>query len=93
MDDSQFQTLVDFVDAQKPLGDWDNKPAVAATTVAMTNNSGFPMWVLYDGGTVTALKVDGVTLGALTTGWVRVRNGSTTAWVGSAAPTMQWFYE
>lgn len=93
MDDVQLQTCLDVIESKKPVGDWSAKPAVAATNVAIRNTSGFAMWVEIDGGTVTGVKVDGVTIGNRTTGMFRVRNGSTIAWIGSVAPTMQWFYE
>ena len=97
MDDLQLQTCLDVVDGNKPLGVWDQQPAVPATGVAVTNTSGFAMGVEISGGTtLTAIKVDGVTIGgatARTTGRFRVRNGSTIAWVGAGAPAWQWFYE
>lgn len=93
MDDTQLQTCLDVIDSNKPLGDWIGKPAVAATNVAVKNTSGYAMWVEIDGGTVTGVKVDGVTVGNRITGMFRVRNNSTIAWVGSGAPTWQWFYE
>lgn len=72
-------------------GDWAGKPAVPATTVTATNNSGHTAWVEITGGTVTAVKVDGVTIGTRVAGMFLVRPDSTIAWVGSAAPTWQWF--
>jgi hypothetical protein len=93
MDDTQFQTVQKVVDTKKPTGDWTGKPAVPATTVPATNNSGHDMIVEITGGTVTAVKVDGVTVGSRTSGAFHVRNGSTIAWVGTGAPTWQWFYK
>lgn len=93
MDDSQLQACQAALDVKKPLGDWANKPAVPATTVTVTNTTPFTMNVEVTGGTVTAVKVDGVTVGARIAGYFRVRSGSTIAWVGTAAPTWQWFYE
>jgi hypothetical protein len=92
MDDVQLQTLNDVLESKRAKGDWAGKPAVPATTVTATNTSGQTMNVEITGGTVTAVKVDGVTVGGRTSGMFRVRNGSTIAWVGSAAPTWQWFY-
>lgn len=92
MDDAELQTCLDVIESHKPLGDWASKPAVAATTVPVTNTSPYAMDVVITGGTVTAVKVDGVTIGALTSGRFRVRSGSTIAWVGSGAPTWQWFF-
>lgn len=92
MDDTQLKTCQEALEGRKTKGDWAGKPAVPATTVAVKNTSGYPMLVEITGGTVTAVKVDGVTIGARTSGSFRVRNGSTIAWVGTAAPTWQWFY-
>jgi hypothetical protein len=93
MDDTQLQTCLDVIDGNKPLGDWQDKPAVPATTVAATNNSGFAMWVVPN-GTYTAVHIDGVLISNLTSGWFRVRNGSTISLTySSTAPTWQWFYE
>lgn len=92
MDDQQLKTLQNYMAKQLPLGDWGAKPAVPATNVTATNTSGHDMIVEIAGGTVTSVKVDGVTIGARTSGAFRVRAGSTIAWVGSAAPTWQWFY-
>jgi hypothetical protein len=75
-----------------PLGDWADKPDVPASTVSAVNDSGFPMDVEVTGGTVTAVKVDGVTIGARTSGSFRVRAGSSISITYSAAPTWQWFY-
>lgn len=92
VDVDQFNTTRLAAEAQKRTGDWVGKPAVPATTVTATNDSGYPMFVEVTGGTVTAVKVDGVTVGTRTSGLFYVRNGSTIAWVGSGAPTWQWFY-
>jgi hypothetical protein len=93
MDDTQFKTVQAVVNKQKPMGDWAGKPSVPATTVAATNTSGYDMIVEITGGTVTAVKVDGVTVGGRTSGAFHVRAGSTIAWVGTVAPTWQWFYK
>jgi hypothetical protein len=91
MDPQQLSTLQQHMDKSLTDGDWAGKPAVPATTVTVTNASGHPMFVEITGGTVTAVKVDGVTIGARTSGMFYVRPESTIAWVGSAAPTWQWF--
>lgn len=91
MDDQQYRALQSHMNKQKADGDWTGKPAVPATNVAATNTSGVPMFVEIAGGTVTSVKVDGVTVGARTSGMFYVRPDSTIAWVGSAAPTWQWF--
>jgi hypothetical protein len=96
MDDTELQTCLDVIEAKKPYGDWDNKPAVPATTVAAQNTTDFPMWVevAVNGATITAVKVDTVTIGARTSGMFRVRPGSSISITYSAgSPTWQWFYE
>jgi hypothetical protein len=90
-DEQELQTTEAAVNADLALGDWAEKPAVAATTVAVTNHSGYVAVVEIAGGTVTGVKVDAVTVGARTSGAFLVRPGSTIAWIGSAAPTWQWF--
>jgi len=92
VDVQQLKATQDARNSEIPMGDWADKPAVAATTVEVENESGYNMFVEITGGTVTAVKVDGVTVGARTSGMFYVRAGSTIAWVGSGAPTWQWFY-
>lgn len=92
IDDKQLRVLQIMNDSVRPTGDWTSKPAVPLTTVVATNTSGYDMNVEITGGTVTAVKVDGVTVGSRTSGSFYVKAGSTIAWVGSAAPTWQWFY-
>lgn len=91
MDEQQSRTLRAHVNRNIVDGDFAGKPAVPATNVTATNTSDMPMFVEIAGGTVTSVKVDGVTIGARTSGMFYVRPGSTIAWVGSAAPTWQWF--
>ena len=91
-DNVQLKALQDYNEGFKPKGDWANKPAVPATTVTVENLTGYDFLVEVTGGTVTAVKVDGVTIGARTSGSFLVRNESTIAWVGTGAPTWQWFY-
>jgi hypothetical protein len=90
-DEQELQTTEKAVNETLNLGDWSEKPAVPATTVTAKNTSGYTAWVEITAGTVTAVKVDGVTVGARIAGMFLVRDGSTIAWVGSAAPTWQWF--
>jgi len=92
MDVQQYNVTKKAADGTKPTGDWTGKPAVPATGVDATNDSGYDMFVEVAGGTVTAVKVDGVTVGARLAGLFYARNGSTIQWTGSAAPTWQWFY-
>jgi hypothetical protein len=91
-DNVQLKALQDYNEGFKPQGDWVNKPAVPATTVTVENLTGYDFLVEVTAGTVTAVKVDGVTIGARVSGAFLVRNKSTIAWVGSVAPTWQWFY-
>jgi hypothetical protein len=100
MDDTELQTCLDVIDGNKPLGVWIDQPAVPATTVAVTNTSGFSMGVevSVNGATMTNVKVDGVIVGAgstpRTSGRFRVRNGSTITLAYSVGtPAWQWFYE
>jgi hypothetical protein len=91
MDDQQFKALQAYMNRLMPDGDWIDKPAVPASTVTQENTSRHPMFVEIAGGTVTVVKVDGVTVGARTSGSFYVRPGSTIAITYSAAPTWQWF--
>lgn len=69
-------------------------PTLGASTVAVENETDMVLWGRISSGTVTVVKVDGVTIGGLTTGdWIRLRPGSTFAITYSVAPTLQWFEE
>lgn len=92
MDVQQYRVTEEASNSQWPRGDWAEKPAIPATTVAATNTSGRPMWVEVIGGTVTVVKVDTVTVGARVVGMFVVRPGGTIALTYSVAPTWQWFY-
>lgn len=92
MDNDQLKTLEAVNNAETPLGDWSAKPAIPATTVAAVNTSGRNMFVEVTGGTVTAVKVDTVTVGSRVAGLFYVRAGSSIALTYSVAPTWQWFY-
>lgn len=92
VDVQQLRATQHVLEEGKPTGDWATKPAVPATGVDATNNSGYPMFVEVTGGTVTAVKVDSVTVGSRTSGLFYVRNGSKIQWTGTGAPTWQWFY-
>jgi hypothetical protein len=74
-------------------GTWDGTPAIPATDVPVVNNSGLDMMVRLNGGTVTVVKLDGVTVAGVTTGeWIPLRNGSSLTLTYSVVPTaMQWF--
>ena len=85
-------TLVAAAEAN-PTGVWAGAPALAASTVAMTNTSGFDVIVGISAGTVTVVKKNGVTLTAITTpAQVHLRPGHTLAITYSVAPTLQWVY-
>lgn len=91
MDNNQLKVLEAINESEVPTGDWSSKPAVPATTVPATNTSARGMFVEITGGTVTAVKVDTVTVGSRTSGMFYVRPGSTISITYSAAPTWQWF--
>jgi len=93
MDVQQYRATRAAANDTVPKGDWTAKPAVPASTVNATNTSGHPMWVEVTGGTVTVVKVDGVTIGARIAGMFLVRPGSTIAITYSVVPTWQWFYQ
>jgi hypothetical protein len=90
---ANLRSLEAYDDASRPKGVWQNAPALAASTVAMTNTSGYPQEVGVYGGTVTAIVVDGVTIGGSTiTGRFKIRRKGTIAITYSVAPTLQWIY-
>jgi hypothetical protein len=91
-DVQQQRATEDASERTIPEGDWASKPAVPASTVAAVNTTRFTMWVEVAAGTVTVVKVDGVTIGARTSGMFLVRPGSSIAITYSVAPTWQWFY-
>lgn len=82
---------VEFPVAVSPSGAWAGAPSLAATTVPMTNTSGFAVSVHISAGTVTVIKIDGVTTG-LTSGSFRIRRGGTLTITYSVAPTLAWTY-
>lgn len=92
MDVEQLRTTQEASDSTKPLGDWSEKPAVPASTVAATNTSGHKMWVEVAAGTVTVVEINDVTIGARIAGMFLMRPGDTIKITYSAAPTWQWFY-
>lgn len=90
VDVEQLRTTMAADEATKPTGDWADKPAVPATTVAVTNDSRHTMWVEVVGGTVTVVTVDGASVGRVV-GAFLLRPGSSIALTYSAAPTWKWF--
>lgn len=73
---------------------WSGAPALAATGVAMTNNSGQAVAVTVTGGTVTAIQVGATTQSVngtnVTSGTFVVPAGSTITITYSVAPTLAW---
>lgn len=92
MDVDQYNTLIKAAADENPSGAWSGAPSLAASTVDMTNTSGFPVMVYVSAGTVTVVKVDGVTTGLTTPGSVRLRPGGTLNITYSVAPTLHWLY-
>lgn len=76
-------------------GQVTSPPAVPASTVAATNNSGGPVAVTIVGGTVTAIAVGAATVltgTSLAGSVVSVPQGGTITLTYSAAPTWTWNY-
>jgi hypothetical protein len=91
VDVAQLRTTMAANDELKPDGDWADKPAIPASTVAATNDSPHLMWVEVVGGTVTVVAVDGTTTGR-TSGAFFLRPGSSIAITYSVVPTAwHWF--
>lgn len=81
--------------AWKPKGAWSGAPSVAATTVGMANTSGYPVvaYVIANGATITAIKVNGVTTGVIT-GPIRLGPGDVLAnTFTGGTPAIVWIYE
>ena len=79
----------------KPKGAWGSAPSVAATTVGMANTSGYAVvaYVIANGATITAIKVNGVTTGVIT-GPIRLGPGDVLANTFSGGtPAIVWIYE
>lgn len=99
LDDSPSDDLAEVLadlqaarDAVRPVGVWSGAPALAASTVAMTNTTKWPVEVGISGGTVTVIKKNNVTLTAVTSGRFTVMPGGTWAVTYSVAPTQQVIY-
>jgi hypothetical protein len=86
LDNVQLATLEAVNNDLLPTGDWSGKPAIPASTVTATNDSGHLMAVYVIGGTVTVIAVEGVTTG-LTAGLVLLKPGATIAITYSVVPT------
>lgn len=90
MDLEQFRSTEDASEIRIPNGEWWDKPAIAASTVAVENTSEFHMWVEVVAGTVTVVSIDGVSIGRVV-GMFILRPGSSIALTYSVAPTWKWF--
>lgn len=91
VDVAQLKETMRVANASITDGDWSDKPAIPASTVAATNTSSHLMWVEVVGGTVTVVAVDGVTTGRVV-GAFFLRPGSTIAITYSVVPTAwHWF--
>lgn len=66
-------------------------PAVPASTTPVTNTSGFPVLVVITGGTMTAVIVNGVTVGT-GAGTYALPNGQAISMTYTVAPTWSWQY-
>jgi len=92
MDVQQLNVTLVAADAENPSGAWAGAPALAASTVDMVNTSGHAVTAHVSGGTVTVIKVDGVTTG-LTSGSFRLRRGGVLNLTHSVDPTVAWVYD
>jgi hypothetical protein len=92
MDVQQYNATKAAADAENPTGAWAGAPALAASTVAMRNTSGHPVFVDVSSGTVTVIAVDGVTTG-FTAGSFKLQPNSKIAITYSVAPTVGWSFE
>jgi hypothetical protein len=97
MDDTEFQTLLQYIDDHRPEGAWAGAPSLAASTVDMVNTSDWPVDVFIAGaGTITVVKVDGATTGLVSTtapaGHVTLKRGGVLNITYSVAPTLHWIY-
>lgn len=92
MDVQQLNVTLEAAAETNPTGLWSGAPALAASTVGMTNTSGHDVEVLITSGTVTFVKKNGVTLATATGVTVRLRPSHVLAITYSVAPTLQWSY-
>lgn len=90
MDVQQLNVTMAAADAENPSGAWAGAPAYAAAT-DLVNTSGHAVDVYLSAGTVTVVKVDGVTTG-LTAGVFRLKRGGILHVTSSADPTLAWVY-
>jgi hypothetical protein len=97
VDVAQLNTTQAEADDLAPRGSWADAPSLAATTVDMVNSSGRHLQVFIAGaGTITVVKVDGVTTGLVSTtafcGVVMLPPNGVLNITYSVAPTLHWIY-
>lgn len=92
MDLQQLTTLEAVADTENPTGAWAGAPALAASTVDMVNTSGRHVTVYISAGTVTVVKINGITTGLTTPATIRLRRGDKLNITYSVAPTLVWLY-
>ena len=91
VDVAQLRITQAAADAEKSSGAITG-PALPASTVDGVNDKGFTLLGRISAGTVTVFKIDGVTIGGMTTNeWFTLRPGQTFNITYSVAPTLQWF--
>lgn len=99
VDAQELEETEDALNAERPTGVVAGK-TMAATTVAMTNDTDWDMEVVFSGGTWTVLKKNGVTLTGMTSAnagtvptRVLLKPGGTWALTYSVVPTaVQFLY-
>lgn len=91
VDVAQLQATLDADNSEKARGAISG-PALPASTVESAPAEQTLLGRI-SAGTVTVFKIDGVTIGGMTTGeWFKLRAGSTFNITYSVAPTLQWFH-
>ena len=89
------QSVIRINSNNNPVGHSVTQPAVPATTVALTNNTGYDCQVFITGGTVSAIAIGGTATGVtLATGAVaqfRVPMAQTITLTYTVAPTWSWY--
>jgi len=87
---SRFVTTADInAEAWPTAGSLVTTPSVPASTVAVNNANAFPVSVTITGGTMTAVVVNGVTVGTGAGTYV-VSAGGTISMTYTVAPTWLW---
>lgn len=92
VDVQQLRETQRAANESKVKGALSNGPALPASGVDGTNTLDKTIVGRISGGTVTVFKIDGVTIGGMTTGeWFKLRPDQTFNITYSVAPTLQWF--